>query len=372
LEKSGHAKYYEALVMKLIDRYIITRFLTTFFFILGVIMSIAIIFDVSEQIDDLIKNEAPFFGVLFEYYLNFVLIYGNLFSPLLVFLSVIFFTSQLASRTEIVAILSGGVSFNRLMLPYFISATILAAMSFYLNNYLVPRANETRIAFEGKYIHTYKRSLTTRIHKQIRPGEMIYFDKYNRIKDIGYSFTYELWDDIDLKTKIFANYVKWDTINENWILENFYIRHYHEDGETLIEGQTLDTMFAFLPEEFSARVEDVQMMNVHELDDYIESETLKGSKNIPFYLIEKHSRNALPFSTYILTIIGVSMSSRKVRGGLGAHIAAGLALAVTYILAMKVTTVYATNAGLDPLVAVWIPNLIYGCLAVYLFAKAPK
>lgn len=358
--------------MKIIDLYIIKRFLLTFFFILGIIMSIAIIFDVSEQIDDLIENNAPILGVLFEYYLNFVLFYGNLFSPLLVFLSVIFFTSQLASRTEIVAILSGGVSFNRLMLPYFISATLLAAMSFYMNNYLVPRANETRIAFEGEYIHTYKRSLTTSIHKQIRPGEMIYFDKYNRLKDIGYSYTYELWDGIDLKTKIFANYVKWDTASQKWRLENYYIRHYHEGGETVEEGQSLDTTFAFVPEEFSARIEDIQMMDVNELDDYIESERIKGSKNIPYYLIEKHSRNALPFSTYILTIIGVSMSSRKVRGGLGAHIAAGLALAVTYILAMKVTTVYATNAGLDPLIAVWIPNIMYGFLAVYLFAKAPK
>jgi lipopolysaccharide export system permease protein len=358
--------------VKILDLYIIKRFLLTFFFILGIIMSIAMIFDISEQIDDLIKNKAPLWGVLFEYYLNFILFYGNLFSPLLVFLAVIFFTSQLASRTEIVAILSGGVSFNRLMLPYFISATILAALSFYLNNYLVPKANETRIAFEGKYIHTYKRSLTTRIHKQIRPGEMIYFDKYNRLKDIGYSFTYEVWDGIDLKSKIFANYVKWDTVSSQWRLENYYIRTYHDEGESLVQGNTLDTTFAFAPEEFSTRVEDIQMMNVHELDDYIESETIKGSKNIPFYLIEKHSRNALPFSTYILTIIGVSMSSRKVRGGLGAHIAAGLALAVTYILAMKVTTVYATNAGLNPLIAVWIPNVLYGCLAVYLFIKAPK
>ncbi len=358
--------------MKKLDIYIIKRFLTTFFFILAMIMSIAIIFDVSEQLDNFIRHDAPVWGILSKYYLNFVLFYGNLFSPLLVFLSVIFFTSQLASRSEIVAILSSGVSFNRFMRPYFIAATILAAMSFYLNNYLVPKANRTRIAFEGEYIHTFKRSLSQSVHRQIRPGEMIYFDKYNRAKDIGYSFTYEVWDGIDLKQKIFANYVKWDTINANWILENYYIRDYTPRGEILRRGKSMDTTFAFLPTEFSGRVEDTQMMNVHELDEFIEDQRLKGSKNIPFYLIEKHSRNALPFSTYILTIIGVSMSSRKVRGGLGAHFAMGLALAVTYILAMKVSTVYATNSGLDPLIAVWIPNFLYGLLAAYLFYKAPK
>lgn len=358
--------------MKKIDQYIIKRFLLTFFFILGLIMSIAIIFDVSEQIDDFIKNDAPVGGILIDYYLNFILFYGNLFSPLLIFLAVIFFTSQMASRTEIVAILSSGVSFNRLMLPYFISATLLAAGSFYLNNYLVPKANKTRIAFEGTYIHTFKRSLDQRIHKQIRPGEMIYFDKYNRIKDIGYTFTYEVWDGVDLKSKLFANYVKWDTTTSMWTLENYYIRTYVDGEEFIRRGKSLDTTFAFLPTEFEGRVEDTQMMDVNELDEYIEEQRIKGSSNIPYYLIEKHSRNALPFSTYILTIIGVSMSSRKVRGGLGAHIAAGLALAVTYILAMKVSTVYATNAGLDPLIAAWIPNVLYGFLAVFLFLRAPK
>jgi lipopolysaccharide export system permease protein len=358
--------------MKKIDQYIIKRFLVTFFFILGLIMSIAIIFDVSEQIDDFIKNDAPFWGILIDYYLNFILFYGNLFSPLLIFLAVIFFTSQMASRTEIVAILSSGVSFNRLMWPYFVSATILAAGSFYLNNYLVPRANKTRIDFEGTYIHTYKRSLDQSIHKQIRPGEMIYFDKYNRIKNAGYSFTYEVWDGLELKSKMFANYVEWDSLSNKWKLDNYYIREYTDGVEKITEGPTIDTVLAFAPTEFGGRVEDTQMMNVNELDDFIAEQRIKGSSNIPYYLIEKHSRNALPFSTYILTIIGVSMSSRKVRGGLGAHIAAGLALAVTYILAMKVSTVYATNAGLDPLIAAWIPNFLYGILAVVLFMRAPK
>ncbi|GAB4383113.1 MAG: LptF/LptG family permease [Salibacteraceae bacterium] len=359
-------------MLKILDRYIIKRFLLTFFFILGIIMAIAIIFDISEQIDDFIKNDAPLRAILFDYYANFILFYGNLFSPLLVFLAVIFFTSQLASRSEIVAMLSGGVSFSRLMVPYFISATILAAISFYLNNYMVPRANATRLDFERTYIYTYHRALDQSIHKQVRPGEIIYFDKYNRIKDIGYQFSIENWDGVDLRSKLFANYVKWDSVKSKWRLESYYIREFSEDGQKIRSGPKMDTAFAFGPNDFQGKIDDVQRMDVNELDEFIRKERITGSSNIPYYLVEKHSRNALPFSTYILTIIGVAMSSRKVRGGLGAHIAAGLALAVTYILAMKVSTVYATNAGLDPLIAVWIPNALYGVLGVVLYMRAPK
>ncbi|MEX2597564.1 MAG: LptF/LptG family permease [Salibacteraceae bacterium] len=360
-------------MLKIIDLYIIKRFLLTFFFILGLIMAIAIIFDISEQIDDFVKNDAPLKAILWDYYKNFVLFYGNLFSPLLTFLAVIFFTAQLANRTEIVAILSGGISFNRLMWPYFISATILAAASFYLNNYLVPKANRDRIEFEDTYIRTWRRTLNQGVHKQIRPGEMIYFDKFNSKNNTGYQFTIESWDGTDLKEKIFANYIKWDSASANWSVEHYYIRRYEENGDvTLIEGKQMDTVLAFTPQEFEGRIEDTQRLDVDELDAFIEEERIKGSPNIPYYLIEKHTRNALPFSTYILTMIGVAMSSRKVRGGIGAHIAAGLALAVTYILAMKVSTVYATNAGLNPLIAAWIPNVLYGILAVYLYIKAPK
>lgn len=360
--------------MKKIDIYIIKRFLLTFLFILAMIMSIAIIFDVSEQIDDFIENDATLMGILFDYYLNFILYYGNLFSPLLTFLAVIFFTSQMASRTEIVAILSSGVSFNRFMRPYFISATILAVASFYLNNYLVPRANQIRLEFESTYIYTFKRSLDQDVHKQVLPGVMIYFDKYNRDRNVGYQFALENWDGVELKSKLFANYVHWDSTNAQWTLENYYLREYTDEGyQDVLAGEKMDTTLPFMPDEFGGgRMEDIQRMNVNELDEYIADQRVKGSSNIPFYLIEKHSRNALPFSTYILTVIGVAMSSRKVRGGLGAHIAAGLALAVTYILAMKVTSVYAMNAGLDPLIAVWIPNVLYGLLAIYLFSRAPK
>jgi len=358
--------------LKILDLYIIKRFILTFFFILGLIMSIAMIFDVSEQIDDFIRHDAPLGGILIDYYLNFILFYGNLFSPLLIFLSVIFFTSQLANRSEIVAILSSGVSFRRLMFPYFVSATLLAGGSFYLNNYLVPMANRTRIDFENTYINTYRRTLNHGVHKQISPGQMIYFDKFNNKNKVGYQFTLEDWEDGELQSKLFANYVKWDSVSGDWTLENYYIRTYVNGQERVEEGKSLDTALAFSPSEFVGRLEDIQRMNVDELDEFIAEQRLKGSSNIPYYLIEKHSRNALPFSTYILTVIGVAMSSRKVRGGIGVHIAAGLLLTVTYILAMKVTTVYATNAGLDPLIAVWTPNAIFGVLAAYLYAKAPK
>lgn len=359
-------------MLKILDLYIIKRFLLTFFFILGLIMIIAMIFDISEQIDEFIEKDAPLFAIIFQYYVNFIIFYGNLFSPLLTFLAVIFFTAQLANRTEIVAILSSGVSFKRLMWPYFISATVLATMSFFLNNYLVPEANKQRIDFENQYIRGFRTNMDRNIHKQIRPGVMVYFDKFNTERQIGYQFSMEEWDGVELKSKVFANYIKWDSATSKWQLENYYVRMYRDGYEDIAKGKRLDTALNFLPSEFQTRIEDIQMLDVHELDDYIAEQKLKGSSKIPYYEIEKHSRNALPFSTYILTVIGVSMSSRKVRGGIGAHIAAGLALAVTYILAMKVSTVYATNAGLDPLIAVWIPNILYGILAAYLYIRAPK
>lgn len=358
--------------MKILDWYILKRFLLTFFFILGIIMLIAIIFDVSERIDDFMKKDPPLFGIVWMYYKNFVLFYGNLFSPLLIFLAVIFFTAQLANRTEIVAMLSSGMSFNRLMLPYFIGATILAAISFYLNNYLVPKANMERVEFEATYMRSGVRTYDKNIHKQIQPGQSIYFDKFNLVEGVGYQFSLENWDGNHLESKLFASYVKWDSANKHWQLENYYERKFVDGKEILREGKRLDTTFAFRPDEFAVSIDDTQMMDVDQLDAFIASEKMKGSSNIPYYLIEKHTRNALPASTYILTIMGVAISSRKVRGGIGAHIAIGLALAVSYILFMKVSTVYATNAGLNPLIAVWIPNFLYGILAAYLYYKAPK
>lgn len=360
--------------MKKIDLYIIRKFLTTFFFMLGVIMLIAVVFDVSEKIDDFISHKAPLSAIIIDYYLNFILYFGNLFSPLLIFISVIFFTSKMASNTEIVAILSSGVSFRRMLLPYFISATILAGIAFCLNHWIIPHANRTRLAFEESYLRMPYRNFDRNIHKPINPpDELIYFESYNAQQDIGYKFSYEKWEDGSLVYKMLADFARWDSSNQSWKVTNYQARSFDGMKESIKTGLSIDTNFGINPEEFKRRVDvATQSMNYGELNEFIERMKEEGNEHVPLYLIEKHSRTSLPFASYILTLIGVSISSRKVRGGIGAHLALGLFLCVSYILFMKVSAVYATNTGLDPLLSTWIPNIIFAGLSIYIFLKAPK
>ena len=358
--------------MKKLDLYIIKRFLLTFFYILGIIMSIAIIFDVSEKVDDFLSKKPPFMAVVIDYYFNFFLYYGNLFSSLLIFIAVIFFTAQLASRTEIVAILSSGVSFKRLLLPYFIAASILATISFYLNNWMIPHANEERLAFEEIYIKDPYKNLDQNIHKQISPGTFIYFSRYNAAKDVGYNFSIEKWEGNNMTYKLISDYARFDTATDRWTIENYQIRTIDGTDETMKLGRKLDTLLGFTNIDFERRNNSKESMDYATLNAFIEQSELEGSERVPDLFVEKYQRTSYPFATYILTLIGVTIASRKVRGGIGLHIAAGLALAVLYILFMKVATVYATKAGLDPLIAVWLPNALFGAFSIYLLRRAPK
>lgn len=336
-------------------------------------MLIAVVFDVSEKIDDFIKKSAPIDEILIDYYLNFILYFGNLFSPLLIFISVIFFTSKMASNSEVVAILSAGVSFKRLIVPYLIAATLLAGISYYLNNWLIPKANEVRIEFEDNYLRYQFAYVNRNIHKQMEPNKFIYFESFNTQRKIGYKVAIESWKDGHLEEKLIGDFARWDSTSQKWIIQNYQKREFRNGEEILRKGKRLDTTLAIDPTEFTNRkYVSIQMMNTRELEEFIQEEKLKGSDNIPSYEIEKHTRSSLPFATYILTLIGVSISSRKVRGGIGAHLALGLLIAVSYILFMKVSSVYATNAGIDPLIATWFPNLLFAIIAAYLIRVAPK
>jgi len=339
---------------------------------MGTIMLIAVIFDVSERVDDFIKYGSPLKGIILEYYLNFILYYGNLFSALLIFIAVIWFTAKMASRTEIVAILSSGVSFTRMLRPYFIAATILAGGSLVLNHWLIPQANKVRINFENEWLKRPYRLRDKDIHKQIKPGEFIYFESFNNIKNMGYKFSIEQWNEEQLDWKLMADFVRFDTLTQKWSVENYFIRDFRSGEEILQQGKKLDTTLNFVPSDLAFRNSIIETMNWNEISEFIEEEKLKGSDRVVFYEIEKHQRTSYPMAAYVLTLIGVSISSRKVRGGIGLHLAVGLAIAVTYILAMKVTTVYATNAGLDPFIAVWIPNFLYLLFGLYIYRMAPK
>ncbi|MFO8066016.1 MAG: LptF/LptG family permease [Bacteroidales bacterium] len=359
-------------MLKIIDWYIIRKFLGTFFYAIGLIILIVIIFDFSERVDDFIENEAPIKEIIFVYYLNFIPYFANLFSPLFTFIAVIFFTSRMAFNTEIVAILSNGISFKRMLLPYIISAVILSIFSIYLSNFLIPNANENRLDFESKYIKKQTRFKDRNIHLQIRPGTFIYLESFNERNNYGYSFAMETIKDGELKSKIRAETIKWQEEEKNWRMSRYSIRKIDGLEEELSSGRAKDTILNFTPKDFMQSIQDMETMNFSTLNDFIENERIKGSENIKYYLVEKHRRIAFPFSTIVLTLIGVALSSRKVKGGIGLHLGIGLALSFGFILFMQITTTFATNGNLPAWLSLWIPNFIFAILGIYLIYKAPK
>ena len=336
-------------------------------------MSIAVVFDISEKLEDFLTNEPSTKALVIDYYLNFIIYYTNLFSALLIFIAVLFFTAKLAARTEIIAILTSGVSFNRLLVPYFIAATILASLSWYANNYLVPQANKTRLQFEETYVNGFSSYKIKNIHKQITPEEIIYMESYNNLKDIGYKFAWEKWKDGKLKFKMMSDFIRWDSIGNQWQIERYTTRQINGLDEEIIHGARIDTTITnMFPSDFERSYTQVSTMQTPALKKFIEEQRQIGSDEVTYYELELYQRSSMPFATYILTLIGVAVASRKIRGGTGIHIALGLGVSVLYILAMKVTTVYATNAGLDPFIAVWIPNACFALISIYIYKKAPK
>ncbi|MGB1306714.1 MAG: LptF/LptG family permease [Flavobacteriales bacterium] len=358
--------------MQKLDWYIVKKFLGTFFFSISLILLIVVVFDISEKIDDFIEKDAPLRGIIFDYYLNFIPYFGNLFSPLFTFVAVIFFTSKMANNTEVISILSSGISFNRFLRPFMLSAGLLAVLSFTLSNFIIPPANSERLEFENTYIKNPYKNRDKDIHMQIKPGQFIYMQSYNTKRNIGYKFSMEQFENNELQEKLFCNYIKWNETTENWTVHNYFIRKIDHLNEEIIEGDTLVLTINLHPNDFNVRRSMVETMNMFQLNDYIKEERMKGSKNLVFHIIEQQKRFAYPFATLILTIVAVAMASRKVRGGIGLHLGLGLLISFAYILFMQVSTTFATNGDLSPIIAVWIPNLLFASLGLYLLKKAPK
>lgn len=358
--------------MKILDLYIIRKFIGTYFYAILLIVGIAVIFDISEKLDDFMEKGAPLSDIIFRYYLNFIPYFANLFSSLFTFIAVIFFTSKMAYDTEIIAILSSGVSFRRLMYPYLVSATIIAIFSFFLNSFIIPPANGVRIDFENKYIKKPYESSERNIHRQVRPGMFVYMRSYNSYSQIAYNLSIERFENGELKSKLFSDFAQWDSTKQTWSAKNYYIREYIGSGETITKGESIDTSFFITPKDFNRRLNIVETMNLFQLNDFIAEQKLQGADNIEILLIEKYSRIAYPFSAFILTLIGVSLSSRKVRGGIGFHIGIGLAISFTYILFMRFSTMFAVGGHLSPLLSVWLPNFLFAFIAIGLYRIAPK
>lgn len=359
-------------LLKKIDIYIIKKFLGTFFFTIALIISIVIVFDLSENIEEFIENEAPLRAIIFDYYLNFIPYFTNLFSGLFVFIAVIFFTSKMAFNSEIIAFLSSGVSFARFLRPYVISALVIVGLSYTLGNYVIPPANKKMLDFKFTYIKKKTANHDQDIHRQIEPGVYIYMQQFDGHNDYGRKFTIETFKDEKLVSKLSAENIRWNREKKVWTLNRYVIRNIDGDQESITTGERMDTTLAILPEEFKGKTEDIETMNYFQLLDFIKQQKLRGVDAIEQYEIERHRRAASPFSALVLTIIGVSLASRKIRGGIGLHLGLGLLGAFSYIMFLQVTKTFALSGSLTPLVSMWLPNIIFAILAFFLYRWAAR
>ena len=363
-----------SLRIKIIDRYIIRKFLGTFFFCLGLIMLIAVVFDFAEKIDNFMEKQAPVRAIIFDYYLNFIPYFAILFAPLFVFIAVIFFTSKMAINTEIIAILNCGMSFRRMMWPYFLSSLVIAMFTFGLTNFVIPKANLTRMIFEDNYYRSSARRVTVEnVHRQVFKNVYVYMGSFNPLTLRGQNFTIEKFNDSGrLVSKLSSPTVKFDTVIHKWSAQNYYLRQIKDNEETITKGKQIDTTLTIKPGDFSRDPGFVGTMTYRELNDYISLLQLQGSDELKLFLIEKYRRFADPFAVFILTLIGVSLSSRKVRGGIGMNIGIGLVLSFSYILFLQFASQFSLKGNLSPVMAMWIPNIIYSIIALVLYKLAPK
>ena len=358
---------------KLIDVYIVKKFITTFFVALLLIIGIVIIFDISEKIDDFVSKEAPLKAIIFDYYVNFVPYFMNMFSPLFVFITVIFFTSKMAADSEIIAILSCGISFHRMMVPYMFSAALIAGFSLCLNLFIIPDANKTRMDFENQYVKSRYNSVGRNVHYQLAPGEFVYAESFSKWNNTAYRFTLEKIVDNKLVSKISAETAVYDTTNQSWRLKKYFIREYNEDlTDRIRSGRQLDTVIDLSVKDFYLTDNTVETLTYSELNELIDTQKMRGDANVKFALIEKNTRFALPFSAFILTIMGVALSSKKRRGGIGWNIGIGIALAFTYILFLRFSQMFVHAGALPPVVALWLPNIVFIIIASFLYRIAPK
>ena len=365
-------KHFE-LKPRLLDLYIIKKFIFTFFVALILIIGIVIIFDISEKIDDFVSKEAPLKAIIFDYYCNFIPYFMNMFSALFVFITVIFFTSKMAANSEIIAILSCGISFHRMMVPYIVSATLIAIFSLCLNLFIIPNSNKVLVQFENKYFKSSTSNTNRNIHYQISPGEFVYVESFSSWNNTAYRFTLEKIKDNQLVSKLSAETAVWDTTFNGWRLKKYFIRDYTNSlTDNIRSGSQLDTVINLTVTDFYMKKNTLESLNYRELNQLIETQKMRGDANIKDALIEKNKRFAMPFSAFILTIMGVALSSKKRRGGIGWNIGIGIALSFSYILFQRFSEMFVYTDVMPPGLALWTPNFIYAVIAGVLYKIAPK
>lgn len=354
-------------LVKMIDRYIIGKFLGTYIFSILLLLAIVVMFDINEKLDAMLT--APLEETIFDYFVNFLPYFANQFSPLFTFIAVIFFTSKLADNSEIIAMLSSGISYRRLVVPYMVSAAVIAAFSFFLAAYVIPPANVERIAYTNKYVKNKEVSYGKNIQLQVSPGVIAYMSSYDNRTKTGRRFSLDHFEDKVLKSRMTADRVEYDTLYR-WTLKNYTIRNFEGLRENIMRGTRLDTIIEIEPRDFLIAKNDQEMLTLPQLRSYIERQKSRGVANIKNFEIELERRYASTAAAFILTIIGLSLSSRKVKGGMGVNIGIGLVLSFSYILFTTITSTFAVSGYTSPFVAMWIPNVLYTIIAVYLYYKA--
>ena len=357
--------------MKRLDKYIIGKFLGTFFFSIVLIMSIAVVFDLTEKLDDFFENQVTVREIIFDYYLNFIPYFMNMFSPLFIFISVIFFTSKLAGDSEIIAILASGVSYHRLMWPYFFSALLLFVFSFWMTGYVIPPASEKMLTFQDKYIQHFSRENARNVQMEVEPGTILYIESFQKRTEMGYRASLEHFDVKKLTMRITADRIHYDSAY-NWHFDKYVRRDFDGLRETLTRGNRLDTIIPVLPKELFYTAENAQMMPNGELRAYIDTQRRRGSGNVQAFETEWWKRWASPIGAFIMTLLGVTLSSKKVRGGMGKNLGIGLTLSALYILFSTVSTTFSVNGVMSPFMSVWLPNFIFLGIGIVLYIRVSR
>jgi len=360
-------------MLKTIDRYIIGKYLSTFFFLSLIFSLIAIVIDFSEKLDDYLEDDIPISGMITDYYLNYIPYINGLLWPLFSLIAVIFFTSRMAYNSEIISVYNAGASFFRMLLPYLVAAGLVAGLHYMGNHYIIPEGNKKRIDFENTYIwkHNFENK-SKHIHLFLNETDKLYFRRFQIKDSTGTDMTLEKIVDGKLVSKLTASRAVWNNKKKAWTLKNYRIRTIGKVKETLTSGTDLDTVLAVVPGDLARRDNLKETMTTPELIAYIDSERKRGVGNIQKFEVERHRRSADPFSIIILTVIGMAVASRKVRGGMGLHLALGAGLGGAFIFLSKFSTTFSINAGLPAEIGVWVPNIIFSVITLLLIFKAQK
>lgn len=357
------------------DWYIIKKFIGTYIYSIILIISISIVFDVNENLAKFTTYHAPLRAIVFDYYMNFVPYFANLFSPLFVFIAVIFFTSKLAGNSEIIAMLACGMSFKRLLRPYLFSAALIAVLNYYLGAYVIPKGTVVRHDFESLYKNNTKNTTATNIQLMVDRGTVAYISQYDDIRKTGYGFSLYKFDKKKLVSHMTASIIQYDTISDSrfhWKARNYKIREMKGMREKITSGSEIDTLIQMEPMDLIFSKGQQETFTSPELKRYISKQQERGSSNVVQYEVEYHKRIATSFASFILTIIGVSLSSRKRKGGMGLYLGIGLALSFSYILLQTISATFAINADTPPMLAAWVPNILYAIIAYFCYRQAPN